>query len=157
MERNGFYLQDDFSRVARFPNSLGNVDTTFWGSRSLLEVKGADAYAEAASSFEAPPPPPPHDLGLSSLTVASFQVTCQHMSSASCSTNPNVSQRAGKQSLIEIRRKVFLAELDGSGNPIPTATAYFKFSKLWAMHIGRCCGSHKGVPKYRKWLSNHQQ
>lgn len=45
VERNRLYLQDDFSRVAPFSNSLGNFVTTKGRGRTLFEVKGA---AEAA-------------------------------------------------------------------------------------------------------------
>ena len=124
MERNGLYLQDDFSRVTRFPNLLGSFETTLWREKSTLEVKGTDVEA----NFKAPSP---HDFPLLSLPPSpavastSFPVTGpgQHISS-----NSRI-PRASKQSTGEIRRKVFLAEFDAdSSNPIPTATAYLKLS-----------------------------
>lgn len=47
---------------------------------------------------------------------------------SSSSRTPTALNRATKQS-VEVRRKVFLGELDpDSGNPIPTVTAYLKLT-----------------------------
>ena len=129
MERNGLYLQDDFSRVARFPNSLGNFETTLWRERSSFEVKRSNTEEPSTpTTFQVPSP---HDFGLSPLPSSaaasiSFQAASQRMPSSS--RTPSALNRATKQSG-EIRRKVFLAEFDpDGGNPIPTTTAYLKLT-----------------------------
>lgn len=58
MERNCLYLQDDFSRVAPFSNSLGNFVTTKGRGRTLFEVKGAAEAAEVNCQL-----PSSQDLG----------------------------------------------------------------------------------------------
>ena len=67
VERSGLYLQDDFSRVARFPNGLGNFETTLWLDRTSLEVKGTHMGAADNTA----PLPSPQDFGIASTSSTS--------------------------------------------------------------------------------------
>ena len=127
MERSGLYLQDDFSRVARFPNSMGNFETTMWRDRTSLEVKGTDlATADTAHAL-----PSPQDFGITASSSSTGVHDPQSNRIQSANRNPLSLQTSSaarpSRPSGEIRRKVFLAQFDPETmTPIPTATAYLK-------------------------------
>ncbi|XP_078346886.1 uncharacterized protein LOC144632162 [Oculina patagonica] len=124
VERNSLYLQDDFTRVARFPNSIGNFETTLWRERTSLEVKGAAEAAGVNGHL-----PSPQDLGISAPSTSTSGPTFTHTQDATSMRSPAVPRNAMslKTKSSEIRKKIFLAEFDAENyNPIPMATAYLK-------------------------------
>ncbi len=124
VERNSLYLQDDFTRVARFPNSIGNFETTLWRDRTSLEVKGAAEAAGVNGHL-----PSPQDLGISAPSTSTSGPTFTHTQDATSMRSPAVPRNAMslKTKSSEIRKKIFLAEFDAENyNPIPMATAYLK-------------------------------
>ena len=124
---NGLYLQDDFTRVARFPNSLRNFETTMWRERTSLEVKGATVHAAVGDNFQIPTP---QEFGILNAAGTSGTTSTQDSASGRSPSLRNALSHQKPKSPGEIRRKVFLAEFQAETfTPVPTATAYLKLKQ----------------------------
>ena len=129
VERDSIYLQEDFNRVARFPNSSGSFDTTLWRDRTSLEVMGTDIGAHnPATPVQLPSP---QDFGIMGLPGTSTSSTITSLAADQSSRNPPTARNAYSfqkpKPPGELRRKVFYAEFDADSlNPVPMGTAYLK-------------------------------
>ena len=124
VERSSLYLQEDFNRVARFPNSSGSFDTTVWLDRTSLEVMGTEIGANNPLNVQMPSP---QEFGIMSMPGTSTSSTNVTPASRNHLSTPNAFSLQKPKAPGELRRKVFYAEFDAdSSNPVPTGTAYLK-------------------------------
>lgn len=128
VERSSLCLQEDFNRVARFPNSSGSFETTVWRDRTSLEVMGTDIGANNAPNVQLPSPQQFGIIGMPGSRTSSTNVTpAADQSSRNHLSTPNAFSFQKPKAPGELRRKVFYAEFDADSlNPVPMGTAYLK-------------------------------
>jgi len=116
------YLEDDFTREARFPVPItGTFDTTFWEDRLALQVMGEGVNQGQEENCL----PTPQDFGLSTnKALRPGTSTTQQPSRSSARTS-----FAAKNTKTGFQRVVFMADYDSDYQLIKSHTAHLKLSK----------------------------
>ena len=128
------YLQDDFSRTARFADGTGSFATTGWHDRTSLEVIGETIDNQQVSDNAGLPPPRalgidlPHSPGISTNTTnipfsANVFENLEGRLLDTC--HPLVRGRNVKLTG-ELLKQVLLIEVDADMQLVPLRTAYLK-------------------------------
>lgn len=113
------YLEDDFTRIARFPNDItGGFDATYWSDKITLQVMGENVH-----DFHLPTP---QQLDVTSNSGTSSTQTRPSKKPAS----PALLAPVGKQKPIKegIKRVVFLAHFDDQ-EIVKTHTAHLRLKR----------------------------
>lgn len=123
VKEDTLYLEDDFTRVARFPNRAsgnGTFDSVFWEDRLTFQVMGESTEDDVQAS----------NITLPSPSQLGIQVS-RPGTSSSWQTRPSAPVFAKTQTKTKagFQRVVFLAEFDADLKLRKTHTAYLKLTK----------------------------
>ena len=118
------YLEDDFTREARFPTPLtGNFETTFWEDRLSLQVMGDSANQNVTEEL-----PSPRDLGLISNNPQRPGPSGLNQKTTSRSSSARGVVGASSQKSHSFQRVVFLADFDSEYKIVKSHTAHLKLT-----------------------------
>ena len=108
------YLQDDFTRIARFPSEIvGGFDATFWNDKTTLQVMGEDIHDVHL--------PSPQQMGVNIPSPSSTQIQ-QSRKAGNQMLFPVSKQKPAKEGF---KRVVFLAHFEDQ-EIITTHTAHLR-------------------------------
>lgn len=116
------YLEDDFTRVARFPSEVtGGFDSTFWHDRVTMQVMGESLPNAGDDSVTLPSP---QQLGVCRPGTSTNQTVKPQKSYAQL--NSTFGKPKEKSAF---KRVVFLAHFDSDTELVKSHTAHLKLKK----------------------------